>query len=80
MTSSNFTQRMFRSLIAISERDPALFHIDEIDGRVRVQGPCCGASYPQGHWITRFSRDLYSGLFERVSPPSATPGGARTLH
>lgn len=61
---------MFRALIALSERDPALFRIEEVEGKVRVQGPCYSASYSQEHWISRFSRDLYSGVFECVGPPA----------
>ena len=81
MTSSNFTQRMFRALIAISERDPAQFRIEEVDQKVRVQGPFCGVSYSRAHWMTRFSRDLYSGYFERVSSPTNSTGNhSRAVH
>ena len=68
MTKIIFVQRIFRALLTISERDPALFEIQEQDGNVHIRGPAACRSYAGLHWISSFSRDLYSGYFETARP------------
>lgn len=82
MTTSNLKQRMFLSLVKISGRDPADYSVSEIDSRIYVHGPCAGAVYSGFHWMSQFTRDLYSGFFERPSAPLSTEGSdrQRVLH
>jgi hypothetical protein len=68
MDNSNFRKRMLFSLVAISGRDAGSFSIEEREDQVQVFGPKAQAVYPSGHWISQFSRHLYSGFFEGLSP------------
>jgi hypothetical protein len=59
---------MLFSLVAISGRDTASFSMEEDESQVRVFGPKAQGTYPSGHWISQFSRQLYSGFFEGLAP------------
>jgi hypothetical protein len=77
MLRSILVERISRALIAISERDPAVFEITECDGAVHVFGPHSRKSYTGLHWISPFSRDLYSGYFDPAAQPGQSADGCR---
>jgi hypothetical protein len=68
MTSKLFKHRMFLALVKISGRDPADYSVSEVDNQIHVEGPHASAVYSGLHWISQFSRDLYSGFFEQALP------------
>lgn len=63
--------QVFRNVVSATGRDPAAFTVDlHPDGQVHVTGPQGSAFYAPANWLSRFSRQLERGFFDRGPGPA----------